>query len=63
MEPLTALQLALKELEEIETADEPLTVIEDVAVQLPEPLTVTVYMPAARPVLLCVVRPLLHAKV
>jgi hypothetical protein len=42
IEPLTALQLALKELVEIETADEPLTVIEDVAVQLPEPVTVTV---------------------
>ena len=48
---------------EIVTAVEAVIVMDDVAVQLFALVTVTVKVPAASPVLFCVVRPLLQAKV
>jgi hypothetical protein len=49
--------------EEIVTAEEPVTVMDDVAVQPLTLVTVTLNVPAASPVLFCVVRPLLQVKV
>jgi hypothetical protein len=63
MEPLFNPQLASVTDEEIDTADEAVTVMELVAVQLLALVTVTLKVPAASPVLFCVVRPLLQAKV
>ena len=47
----------------IDKADDPVTVMEDVAVQLFKLVTVTVKIPAANPVMFCVVWPLLQTKV
>ncbi len=58
-----ALHLTLVTVDVIETTEEALTVTEAVPVQLLASLTVTVYVPAAKPVLFCVVLPLLQAKV
>jgi hypothetical protein len=63
MEPLFNPQLASVTDEEIDRADEAVTVMELVAVQLLALVTVTLKVPAANPVLFCVVRPLLQAKV
>jgi hypothetical protein len=49
--------------DEIEIADEPVIVIDNVAVQLFALLTVTVKIPAARAEISSVVDPLLHANV
>ena len=62
IEPIFNPQLAFVTAEVIETAVEPVTVIEAIAVQLSALVTVTLKVPAARPVLFCVVRPLLQAK-
>ena len=56
-------QLALVIADEIEIADEPVIVIDNVAVQLLALLTVTVKIPAARAEISSVVDPLLHANV
>jgi hypothetical protein len=56
-------QLALVIADEIETADEPVTVIDNVAVQLLALLTVTAKIPAARAEISSVVDPLLQANV
>ena len=61
--PLLNPQLAFVTADEIDTAEEAVTVIEAVAVQLSALVTVTLNVPAARPVIFCVVRPLLQANV
>ena len=61
--PLFSPHLAFVTADEIVIAEEPVTVMDEVAVQLLALVTVTLYVPAARPVLFCVVRPLLQAKV
>jgi hypothetical protein len=61
--PLFNPQLVFVTVEEIVTAVEAVIVMEDVAVQLFALVTVTEYVPSASPVLFCVVRPLLQAKV
>jgi hypothetical protein len=63
IEPLISPQLVLVTADEIDTAVEPVIVMLDVAVQVLALVTVTLKMPAASPVLFCVVRPLLQAKV
>ncbi len=63
IEPLTAPQLALTVADEIETAEEPVTVIEDVEKQLLALVTVTMYVPAARAEISSVVAPLLQENV
>ena len=63
IEPLFSPQLVFVTAEVIVTAEEAVTVLEAVAEQPSELVTVTLKVPAARPVLFCVVRPLLQAKV
>jgi hypothetical protein len=63
MEPFSNPQLTFVTAEVMVTAEVPVTVIEFVAVQPSTLVTVTLKVPAAIPVLFCVVRPLLQAKV
>jgi hypothetical protein len=63
IEPLFSPQLVFVTAEVIVTAEEAVTVLEAVAEQPSALVTVTLKVPAARPVLFCVVRPLLQAKV
>ena len=63
MEPLISPQLSFVTEEVIETAEEPVTVMDEVAVQLLSLVTVTAYVPPASPVMFCVVSPLDQTKV
>jgi hypothetical protein len=63
IDPLFKPQRVFIKVEETDTADEAVTRKEVVAVQPLALVTVTLIDPAARPVLFCVVRPLLQAKV